>query len=43
MEPWPRGISAITLFVEDLDAARDFYRRVFGLEVHFSDDNSVVF
>lgn len=40
---WPRGIGAITLFVEDLEAARHFYREVFGLPVAFEDDNSAVF
>ena len=40
---WVRGIGAITLFVEDLDAARRFYGQVFGLPVKFEDDNSVVF
>lgn len=33
----------ITLFVGDLDASRTFYKRVFGLPVHFADDDSVVF
>ena len=40
---WPRGIGAITLFVEDLEAASHFYREVFGLPVAFEDDNSAVF
>lgn len=40
---WARGIAAITLFVEDLAAAREFYQRAFELPVHFEDDNSVVF
>ena len=40
---WPRGIFAITVFVEDLDAAKQFYREVFGLPVHFEDDDSAVF
>jgi catechol 2,3-dioxygenase-like lactoylglutathione lyase family enzyme len=40
---WPKGIGAITLFVEDLAAAKQFYREVFGLPVHFEDDNSAVF
>ncbi len=40
---WPKGISAITLFVEDLAAARQFYQAVFGLPVVFEDDNSTVF
>ena len=32
-EGWPGAISAFTLFVEDLDAARRFYVEVFGLPV----------
>ncbi len=40
---WPRGISAITLFVEDLAGAKKFYREVFGLPLAFEDDDSVVF
>lgn len=40
---WPGGIAAVTLFVEDLAAAREFYQRVFGLPQVFEDDNSVVF
>lgn len=43
MESWPRGMGAITLFVEDLDEAKQFYRRVFDLPIHFEDDNSAVF
>lgn len=41
--PWPTGIYAITLFVEDLQAAREFYRSAFGLPVVFEDANSAVF
>jgi catechol 2,3-dioxygenase-like lactoylglutathione lyase family enzyme len=40
---WPRGIAAVTLFVEDLDAAKTFYRKAFGLPVSYEDDNSAVF
>jgi len=40
---WPSGISAITLFVEDLDAAKRFYAEVFGLALVFEDDASAVF
>jgi len=40
---WPRGIGAITLFVEDVEAAKRFYREVFGLPVAFEDDDSAVF
>ncbi|HEY6014986.1 MAG TPA: VOC family protein [Candidatus Limnocylindrales bacterium] len=43
MGTWPGGISAITLFVEDLDAAREFYGRAFGLPPAFEDANSAVF
>ena len=40
---WPGAIAAITLFVEDLEAAKRFYREVFELPVAFEDDNSAVF
>ena len=40
---WPGGIAAITLFVEDLAAAKRFYSDVFQLPVVFEDDNSTVF
>jgi catechol 2,3-dioxygenase-like lactoylglutathione lyase family enzyme len=40
---WPRGIDAITLFVEDLETTKEFYRRAFGLPVHYEDDDSAVF
>ena len=43
MKPWPTGIFAITLFVEDLAAAKQFYEKVFGLPVDYQDDNSTVF
>ena len=43
MDSWPRNISAITLFVEDLAITKQFYRDVFGLPVAFEDDNSAVF
>jgi catechol 2,3-dioxygenase-like lactoylglutathione lyase family enzyme len=42
-EAWPGGIAAITLFVDDLEAARRFYGEVFGLPVAFEDENSAVF
>lgn len=42
-QSWSKGILAITLFVEDLAKAKDFYRRVFDLPVEFEDENSVVF
>jgi catechol 2,3-dioxygenase-like lactoylglutathione lyase family enzyme len=40
---WPKGIFAISLFVEDLKASKKFYQMVFGLPVEFEDDTSVVF
>jgi catechol 2,3-dioxygenase-like lactoylglutathione lyase family enzyme len=43
MGSWPSGISAITLFVEDLAATRQFYQEVFGLPVHYEDEASSVF
>jgi catechol 2,3-dioxygenase-like lactoylglutathione lyase family enzyme len=43
MNPWPTGIGAITLFVEDLVAAKQFYQTAFGLPVMYEDPNSAVF
>ncbi len=40
---WPKGIGAITLFVEDVAAAKQFYSYVFGLPVTFEDEDSAVF
>src|SRR4051794_35084895 len=40
---WPKAIFAITLFTEDLEAAKAFYQKVFGLPVHYEDPNSAVF
>jgi catechol 2,3-dioxygenase-like lactoylglutathione lyase family enzyme len=40
---WPGAIAAITLFVEDLEAAKRFYREVFELPVTFEDDSSTVY
>jgi catechol 2,3-dioxygenase-like lactoylglutathione lyase family enzyme len=37
------AITAITLFVEDLDTAKEFYRTAFELPVKFEDPNSAVF
>ena len=42
-ESWPKGVHAITLFVEDLAAARAFYEKVFTVPVEFEDEASVVF
>ena len=41
--PWPKSIFAITVFVEDLQAAKEFYKRVFDLPVDYEDGNSAVF
>jgi catechol 2,3-dioxygenase-like lactoylglutathione lyase family enzyme len=41
--PWPRGIGAVTLFVEDLATTKGFYEAVFGLPIIFEDDPSAVF
>ena len=43
MQTWPGGISAITLFVEVLAAAKRFYGEAFGLPVAYEDDDSAVF
>jgi catechol 2,3-dioxygenase-like lactoylglutathione lyase family enzyme len=40
---FPGAITAITLFVDDVRAARDFYAEVFGLPIHYEDDASAVF
>ena len=40
---WPGGIAAITLFEDDLEAAKRFYQEVFRLPIHFEDENSAVF
>jgi catechol 2,3-dioxygenase-like lactoylglutathione lyase family enzyme len=43
LDAWPKRIDAITLFVEDLAATRQFYLDVFGLPIHYEDGNSAVF
>ena len=43
MIAWPKNIFAITLFVEDLKAAKQFYQNAFGLPVEFEDGSSAVF
>jgi catechol 2,3-dioxygenase-like lactoylglutathione lyase family enzyme len=40
---WPGPISAITLFVEDLEVSKQFYRDVFDSELKFEDEASAVF
>jgi catechol 2,3-dioxygenase-like lactoylglutathione lyase family enzyme len=37
------SIGAITLFTEDLERSKSFYQDVFGLPVHYEDENSAVF
>lgn len=39
---WAKGLDAITLFVEDLEATRRFYTAVFGLPVEYEDTDSLV-
>jgi catechol 2,3-dioxygenase-like lactoylglutathione lyase family enzyme len=43
MTDWPGKITALTLFVEDLAAAKKFYGRAFGLPILFEDDDSAVY
>ena len=43
MNASPKSIDALTLFVEDLHRSKLFYQDVFGLPVHFEDENSAVF
>ena len=43
MQATRNGLGALTLFVEDLDAVKAFYRDVLELEPVFEDDVSVVF
>ena len=42
-DAWPGAIGAITLFVENLEAAKGFYQQVFGLPVVYEDEHSAVF
>ena len=42
MESWPKGVYAITLFVEDLEAAKEFYEEVFRLQIDFEDGDFVL-
>ncbi|HMS00559.1 MAG TPA: VOC family protein [Anaerolineales bacterium] len=43
MNSWVKEIAAITLFAEDLPAAKHFYQQVFELPVFFEDKDSCVF
>jgi lactoylglutathione lyase len=40
---WPKGVGAITLFVDDLQRSRSFYQDVFDVPVVYEDENSAVF
>jgi catechol 2,3-dioxygenase-like lactoylglutathione lyase family enzyme len=40
---WPKAITAITLFVEDLAACKQFYAAAFALPVIFETEDSAVF
>ncbi len=40
---WAQGLFAITLVVEDLDAAREFYGRAFELPEHYFSGDSAVY
>ena len=42
-ESWASNIGAITLFVDDVAAAKSFYLEAFALPVHFEDEVSCVF
>jgi catechol 2,3-dioxygenase-like lactoylglutathione lyase family enzyme len=43
MSTWQKKISAITLFVEDVDEAKAFYQRVFDLPVMHADSEGAMF
>lgn len=38
---WAKRIFAITLFVEDLEACKPFYQKVFELPITFADDEGI--
>ena len=40
---WVKEIAAVTLFVEDLSAMKQFYQQAFGMPVMFEDKDSCVF
>ncbi len=42
-DAWPMDFGAVTLFVADLEVAKEFYHRAFGLPVIFEDNVSAVF
>jgi len=42
MTEWQREIGAMTLYVPDLDSARQFYQDVFGLEARTMDESTIM-
>lgn len=42
MTDWEKQIGAMTLYVPDLDRARQFYQDVFGLQAQATDDDTVM-
>jgi catechol 2,3-dioxygenase-like lactoylglutathione lyase family enzyme len=42
-DSWAQRVFAVTLVVEDLDAAREFYTRAFELPEHYYSGDSAVF
>jgi catechol 2,3-dioxygenase-like lactoylglutathione lyase family enzyme len=42
-DAWPGAVTALTLFVDDLAAAKRFYLDVFGAPILVEDDDSVAF
>jgi catechol 2,3-dioxygenase-like lactoylglutathione lyase family enzyme len=42
-DSWAQRVFAVTLVVEDLDAAREFYARAFELPEHYYSGDSAVF
>ena len=40
---WAKKVDCVTLFVEDLEDAKNFYARVFGLTSVYEDENSAVY
>jgi predicted enzyme related to lactoylglutathione lyase len=43
LNPWPKSIFAITVFTENLELTKEFYKRVFDLPIDYEDNNSAVF
>ncbi len=43
MGDWQRQIGAMTLFVQDLDQAKAFYQRAFGLQPQFEEADTAAF